>query len=115
MCIETLHIPHSHFLGGPNVWTDLDRAKVRAYRTWKAEVCSGCGTHASEWDPKRGGDRDAYIADLTYCQGCSRLHESRENEMDDETRARGAHQVLIPKAEYDRRAALAEEREKARG
>ena len=115
MCVETLRVPHSHFLGGPNEWTDLDRAKVRAYREWRAEVCSGCGTHASEWDPKRGGDRNAYVATLTYCQGCSRLHESREQEVDDDARARGVHQVLMPRAEYERLAAMAEERVKGDG
>jgi predicted Fe-S protein YdhL (DUF1289 family) len=110
LCTDTLHIPHSHFLGGPNTWTDLDRAKVRAYLAWKSEVCSGCGTHAAEWDPRRGGDRNAYIADLTYCPGCSRLHESREQEVDDEARARGVHQVLVPADVYKRRMAEAEER-----
>lgn len=114
LCIETLHIPHSHFLGGPNVWTDLDREKVRAYREWKAEVCTSCGTHAAEWDPKRGGHRDAYIASLTYCQGCSRLNESREKEIDETDRARGVHQVLMPRERYEALMDQAEQEGKTR-
>lgn len=114
LCTDVLGISHSHFLGGPALWTDLDRAKARAFREWKADVCNGCGTHRDEWDPGKGGDRDAYVASLTYCQGCARLHESREHEVDDDDRARGAHQVLVPRETYEKMVEQAEQRQQER-
>jgi hypothetical protein len=64
-------IPHSHFLGGPNEWSDLDRAKAHAYADYMLTVCPQCGTRPDEWDPEQGGDRAAYVADFHVCPGCS--------------------------------------------
>lgn len=97
-------IPHSHFLGGPLRWSDLDREKARAYRAWKAQRCTGCGTAAHEWDKRQGGDRKAYVADVTYCPGCSLLHEFGE-QIDDSDRKRGAHVGLVPLDVFEAREA----------
>ncbi|MCZ2837135.1 hypothetical protein [Modestobacter sp. VKM Ac-2985] len=40
-------------------------------------TCS-CGTRHDEWDPKQGGDRDAYVADTTYCRGHALLGEHQQ-------------------------------------
>lgn len=83
MCAEW-GIPHSHFLGGPLRWSDLDRAKALTFRALQAEACPNCGTRHAEWDPKEGGDRDAWVADITRpCEGCIRLAEAQEAIGDD--------------------------------
>lgn len=66
-------LPHSHFLGGPAVWTDQDREKALAWQALKKATCSGCGTRRDEWNPDKGGDRRAYIADVDVCQGCAHV------------------------------------------
>lgn len=94
MC-QTYQIPHSQFLGGPPRWTDLDRVKALAFAAWQREACPDCGTRPQEWVPALGGDRDAYVADYTYCPGCARLREL-EKSVEDTDRARGIHLHLVP-------------------
>lgn len=69
-------VPHSHFLGGPPRWTDLDRDKALAYALLARQTCV-CGTRLEEWDPELGGARDAYVGDTVRCPGCQRLEEER--------------------------------------
>jgi len=33
--------------------------------------CPDCGTRLDEWDPKKGGDRHAYIPQIFTCPGCA--------------------------------------------
>lgn len=63
-------ISHSHFLGGPNRWTALDRAKALWWHIREQERCGGCGTRKAEWDDKQGGHRHAYSAVHARCPGC---------------------------------------------
>lgn len=35
----------------------------------EASRCPDCGTPAEDWDEERGGDRDAYRAQLHHCRG----------------------------------------------
>lgn len=70
-------IPDSHFLGGPLVWTDLDREKALAWQALEAEKCSGCGTRPAEWNENKGGRRDAYTADLDVCLNCAQIERMR--------------------------------------
>jgi hypothetical protein len=90
---ETYQISHSHYMGGPARWTDLDRAKAEAYAEWRLGTCCRCGTRAEDWDPKQGGHRHAYIADVDVCRGCELLDELREQLPKD---VKGADVVLIP-------------------
>lgn len=99
---ERYQISHSHFLGGPAVWTDLDRAKAKMYRAFMNEACPDCGTRASEWDPKTGGHRDAYVADFTYCQGCSRLNDVKDA-AEDTDRKKGIHYHLVDREAWEQR------------
>ncbi|MFF1354052.1 hypothetical protein [Streptomyces sp. NPDC058297] len=62
MC-ERWGIPHSRFLGGDGTWTDHDRAKALAWRTWRHSVCPDCRTRLDDWEPARGGDPHAYLRD----------------------------------------------------
>lgn len=57
-------------MGGPNEWTAEDRAKVLARTIEKRLQCPECGTRRDEWDPKRGGHRQAYTAISDMCHGC---------------------------------------------
>lgn len=75
---ETYRISHSHFLGGPPVWTQLDRDKAVWHVAWKQALCQQCGTHPDEWDPDKGGDRTAYVAVTVRCTGCASLEQHRE-------------------------------------
>lgn len=81
---EVFRIPHSHYLGGPLQWTDLDREKAEAHRAWKALACPDCGTRGSDWDPKQGGHRHMFIGDIERCLGCEVLEQTRAQVGDDD-------------------------------
>lgn len=59
-------IRHSEFLG----WPATDRDKAIWWSLRRQAACPACGTRPEEWDPKRGGSRDAYRAEITECLGC---------------------------------------------
>lgn len=77
MC-EVYRIPHSHFLGGPPVWTQTDRDKAIWHLQLKRATCPSCGTHPHDWDPAEGGDPNAFVATERHCKGCQRLELARE-------------------------------------
>lgn len=59
-------IPLHEFLSWP-----IDSQEAALW--WQArqrETCQGCGTHPSEWDPKQGGHRQAYVPRVVLCPGC---------------------------------------------
>lgn len=35
--------------------------------------CHNCGTRLEEWNPKEGGDRQAYVAQTYLCPGCTQI------------------------------------------
>lgn len=61
-------IPHSHFLGGPLVWTAADRDKALEWQQAEAQKCSRCLTDPSEW----AVDPNAYVYGPVVCPGCAR-------------------------------------------
>lgn len=63
-------IPHSHFLGGPRVWTEEDQQKALWWMVRERQRCSGCGTHPDDWNEDLGGRRDAFVAEERTCPGC---------------------------------------------
>jgi hypothetical protein len=63
-------IPHSHFLGGPPVWTREDRDKALWWHIHELGRCPECGTRYDEWDPTKGGHDHAYVHELRKCWGC---------------------------------------------
>ena len=71
-------ISHSHFLGGPPAWTDLDRDKAVWFEIYERERCPSCGTRPDEWDPAKGGHDHAYVATLHTCWGCVALAEKQK-------------------------------------
>lgn len=73
--VVPLGIPHSRFLS----WSEDDQDKALAWRSLQSQRCSGCGTRADEWDPALGGDRHAYVADLSRCPGCEALDQARRD------------------------------------
>lgn len=44
--------------------------KVLAWIIERAAACPDCGTRLEEWDPKKGGHRQAYQAMARVCPGC---------------------------------------------
>ena len=73
--VVPLGIPHSHFLGGPNRWTDLDQDKALAWQRAQRELCGTCKTRDAEWQK----DPDAFIGDIKICPGCERLEQEQDN------------------------------------
>lgn len=59
-------IPHSQFLS----WSKTDRDKALTWLLRDRSACPSCGTRPEEWDPAKGGSRDAYRADIVECRGC---------------------------------------------
>ena len=95
MC-EVYRISHSHYLGGPPTWNDLDREKAEAYLAWKAEACPECGTRESDWDPKLGGHRHMYIGETRRCLGCEVLEQTREEVSEDDDKGVKVYLTLNP-------------------
>lgn len=60
------------------MWTQPDRDKAIWHARYKAERCSGCGTHPDEWDPEKGGHRQAYQAVESRCPGCAAIEQLQE-------------------------------------
>lgn len=77
-----LGIPDSHFLGGPALWTQDDRDKALAWQEMDRLTCRGCGTRPEEWNPNKGGDRNAYVAEVQVCPGCE-VRERGETDLND--------------------------------
>ena len=42
----------------------------------RGERCGECGTALDEWDPKKGGDINAYYAEPYICPGCKSLQDA---------------------------------------
>lgn len=82
-------IPHSHFLR----WSPDDRDKAIWWHVRKTTACPRCRTRAEEWDPGRGGRRDAYRAELDRCDGCVEIERSNAAP---EAQGRGVFVRLVP-------------------
>lgn len=94
MCAE-YRISHTEFLR----WDPDDRAKALAAYARQRRTCSHCGTRPEEWDPERGGDRDAYLPTVKVpCRGCQVLDQAHNDEgmAARVKQARGAQIVLVP-------------------
>lgn len=85
-------IPHSQFLG----WSHDDRSKAIWELARSAQVCSGCGTRAEEWQPEHGGHLQAHRAVPEFCPGCHQLEalQATLRSLGDQER-RGYHVKLI--------------------
>lgn len=86
-------IPHSHFLGGPPVWTHEDREKALWWLILDREKCSSCGTRPDEWDPAKGGHDHAYLPDLRKCYGCATKADG-EKKLDEKKHGAGTWVAL---------------------
>lgn len=84
-------IPHSYFLGGPNVWTELDRDKQRAWQRRQHETHGKCGIHPDVWDPERGGDPGVLRLASRTCAACELEETGRDSY--DKKRLPGEYQV----------------------
>jgi hypothetical protein len=89
-------IPHSTFLS----WPASDRDKAIWHHIRNRQACPGCGTRPEEWDPKKGGHRDAYHPKPVRCPGCVLKDEmeSRPAVAD----APGTYVVLVRNQEVSR-------------
>lgn len=66
-------ISHSHFLGGPAVWTDDDRAKAIAYKIHEGRRCQECGVHPFDWPEDQPPDDPPYEPAERFCPGCEEM------------------------------------------
>lgn len=81
-------LPHSYLLGGPLVFDDDDRDKLRAFMLERGERCNLCGTADWEWE----ADRFAYEPVVEVCHGCR-----MKDMMRDEATQPGSSVVLVTK------------------
>lgn len=86
-------IPHSEFLA----WDEDDQDLAIAYRIYKAEHCSQCGTAEEEWKK----DNFAYHPEVRRCRGCEVRGLQEEIVQKDLEAAKGSTHglrvVLVPK------------------
>jgi hypothetical protein len=65
-------LSHSHFLGGPAVFTDDDQDKALAWQAEQASLCGGCGLPLAETtDP---ANEYAYETEALRCFACRAKH-----------------------------------------
>lgn len=69
-----MSLPHSEFLS----WDEDDREALRTLKSWEGERCSGCGTHPSIIDPKRGGNRNAVVPEWKFCRVCELIGQAEK-------------------------------------
>lgn len=93
-----LGIPHSRFLGGPDVWTEADRDKALAWTHQQRCTCSRCGTRPEEWDPDRGGRRDAYVFVPSICPGCEPMERTQDVLGGEEWKGQRGKQIKVRRA-----------------
>jgi hypothetical protein len=97
MALATAYrVPHSVFLG----WDADDRDKAVAWHLRRLETCLDCGTRAEEWDPERGGAKNAYRAELVRCAGCEARERAEASVPKDA--GRGVTVVLKPNPKASR-------------
>lgn len=91
-------IPHSHFLGGPNRWSELDRDKAISYEIVLREQCPRCGTLPEDWqdtETNRVHDRPLWAAVPRRCFGCQDIENVRER-MPTGKKGAGGYVALVP-------------------
>ena len=91
-------LAHSRFLGGPDVWTDEDRNKALAWAHQQNCTCGTCGTRPEEWDPAKGGRRDAYEFTASICPGCEHLERTRDEMGSEDWKGQRGKQVKAVRA-----------------
>lgn len=95
MCAE-YRVPHSVFLG----WDESDRDKAIWWSLRRRQACPSCGTRPEEWNPDRGGHRQAYLGHVEVCPGCVVME--RTGEALEMKQGRGNHVVLVRNPEAGR-------------
>jgi hypothetical protein len=94
-------LPHLHFLGGPAQWTQHDREAALWWLMHERQRCSSCGTRQEEWDPKQGGQLQAYEPKIDRCAGCAALERGQKDleHEQKERRAPSGARVILRKRE----------------
>jgi hypothetical protein len=90
-------IAHSEFLS----WPADDQDKALAWLADQSHICKGCGTRRADWDPAQGGNRTAFIAELSRCLGCEELDRARQHMSENPDQHLGVHIGLVPNDEQD--------------
>lgn len=82
---------HSEFLA----YGQDDRDKAIWQYIRERQTCSHCGTRPDEWDPDKGGSRNAYVGTIHRCQGCVVIERTEEAPQFQGINARGLRAGLI--------------------
>lgn len=93
-------IPRSMFLS----WPDDDQDAALAWAELDRVVCKRCGTEHADWDPKLGGDPEAFLPLRVTDQGCYLLDAAQANLADDAKEQPdlmfGARHVLVRREQH---------------
>lgn len=80
--------------------------------------CHNCGTRLEEWDPKKGGHLQAYVAETYFCPGCGAIGRVYESAIKEVQRSKGPVQAvkvrLVDRETYTRQKAIAAEEQRRR-
>lgn len=113
-------IPYEWFIGGEYEWSEYSRNAAIAYELERRATCPDCGTRRDEWNPKKGGDLDAYYAESWVCEGCKRT-EAKSHQISDDAKVgprsimEGVKVELVPKDTHLARMEKMREARKNRG
>lgn len=98
--ITTRHFDATGTLTGWSVedspWSEDAQEYALAWDAHQRACCPTCGIHPAEWDESRGGDRNAYRADLHRCRGDELL-----DRLDVPKGEMGLRKVLVPNIATD--------------
>jgi hypothetical protein len=56
--------------------------------------CHNCGTRLEEWDPKKGGHLQAYVAEAYFCPGCGQIGRVHESAIKEVRRSKGPEMAV---------------------
>ncbi len=70
-------------------------------------MCSGCKTREDEWDPKKGGSRQAYETTTYVCPGCNLMEGEIDVAQKNKGTMNGFKVALRPTTLHPTRAHLA--------
>jgi hypothetical protein len=95
LCLQ-YQIPYSHFKGGPNKWTDDDRAKAVAYSEYLKSLCPNCKTDTEDFRDEDGKplDEPMWYAVIRHCPGCEDLGTVRK-EIPEKMKDRGFYATWV--------------------
>lgn len=77
-------------------WSQHSQDAALVWSAHESRRCPGCGTHPEDWDPAKGGSRDARHWHPEVCVGCQRKQAADADLRKDKDPTRGLGLASAP-------------------